>query len=166
MKVKLEDTPDTSGIKHALSKVDFKDTFSTTNHVHSLDTIMTMIFGTMPRWVMYLMDLRNALVKRLGLETVNPRDFDEQTKIGDENAFFKIYSREKNEIVLGADDKHLNFRVSIYNSNAPKHNIKVTTLVEYNNLLGKVYMGVIKPFHVLVVKHMVKQAYHIEKNLI
>ena len=61
--------------------------------------------------------------------------------------------------MLGANDKHLNFRVSVYNSNETLFNIKVTTLVEYNNRFGKIYMTIIKPFHHIIVKAMVKQAY-------
>ena len=62
---------------------------------------------------------------------------------------------------MGADDKHLKFRVSIFKASKQQYNINVTTLVEYNNRMGQVYMTLIRPFHHIVVKSMVKQAYAI-----
>ncbi|GGD15395.1 DUF2867 domain-containing protein [Hyunsoonleella pacifica] len=161
MVVKTEKCPDTLGIKQALSKIDFTDTFSITNHKDSLETIAHLIFGTMPKWVAFLMRLRNAIVKVFGLKTDMDKDFTPQYKPGENIGFIKVFSVEDNEILLGADDKHLDFRVSVFNSKEQQHNIKVTTLVKYNNLFGKIYMALIRPFHVVIVKRMVKQAYKI-----
>jgi hypothetical protein len=159
MIVKTEHSPNTLGIQKALTKIDFTDTFSTTNHKDSIEAVARLIFGTMPKWVAFLMRLRNALVKAIGLKTEMDKTYDSEYKAGNSIGFIKIFSVEENEILLGADDKHLNFRVSVYNSEEPTHNIKVTTLVKYNNRFGKIYMALIKPFHVLIVKRMVKQAY-------
>lgn len=159
MKVRVEATPKTEGIKNALPIIDFTDTFSTTNHINSLEKITKLVFGTLPKWVKYLMKFRNVIVKLFGLKTETPKDINSSFKVGSYIGFFKIYNIHENEIMLGANDKHLNFRVSIYNSNQKIFNIKVTTLVQYNNRFGKVYMTIIKPFHHFVVKRMVKQAY-------
>lgn len=159
--VKKDTTPETNGIKYALKTLNFTDTFSTTNHKNSLQTITYLIFGTMPKWVAALMRLRNAFVKIFGLKTELARKISAKYEAGEVIGFFKVFSVNNNEIILGADDKHLDFRVSIYNSKEVKHNIKVTTLVQYNNNFGKIYMAIIKPFHVLIVKQMVKKAYKI-----
>lgn len=161
MTVKTEQPPNTQAIKQALSRVDFTDTFSTTNHKDSLETITHLIFGTMPKWVMFLMRLRNRLVKVFGLKTNMEKDFKPQYKPGETIGFIKVFSVGEREVLIGADDKHLNFRVSVFNSEEHKHNIKVTTLVKYNNLFGRIYMTLIKPFHIIIVKHMVKQAYKV-----
>ncbi|PKV53066.1 uncharacterized protein DUF2867 [Aquimarina sp. MAR_2010_214] len=155
----MEAIPKTEGIKYALPQVNFTDTFSTTNHLDSLKTVSKLVFGTMPKWVEVLMKLRNNIVKVFGLKTEKPEDFHPDFKVGSYVGFFQIFSIQQNEIMLGADDKHLNFRVSVYNSNENLFNIKVTTLVEYNNRFGKIYMFIVKPFHHLIVKRMVKQAY-------
>ncbi|GAB1856487.1 DUF2867 domain-containing protein [Flavobacteriaceae bacterium MHTCC 0001] len=161
MKVIKEASPETDGIKYALKTLDFTDTFSTTNHKDSLKAITHLIFGTAPKWVSALMRFRNVLVKKIGLKTEMAKSFNKNFNPGDTIGFFKIFSIADDEVILGADDKHLDFRVSVYNSKALKNNIKVTTLVAYNNSFGKIYMGIIKPFHVLVVKRMVKQAYRL-----
>jgi len=162
MKVKEEPIPKTEGIKTALPRIDFSDSFSTTNHTDDLGTISNSIFGTVPKWIEFLLKIRNAIVKLFGLKTEKPEDFNTNFRVGGYIGFFKIYSIEDCEIILGADDKHLNFRVSIYNSKEEQFNIKVTTLVEYNNRFGRIYMAVVKPFHHVIVKIMVKQAYKIK----
>lgn len=159
MKVKVETTPKTEGIKYALPKINFTDTFSTTNHLDDLGLISNLIFGTMPKWVGFLMKLRNTIVRIFGLKAEKPEDFHSNFKVGGYIGFFQIFSIQQNEIMLGVDDKHLNFRVSIYNSDENQFNIKVTTLVQYNNRFGKIYMAIVKPFHPLIVKRMVKQGY-------
>lgn len=106
-----------------------------------------------------LLVIRNFAVKFFGLKTTKPSDYNEEFKLGGYIGFFKIYEITENEIILGANDKHLNFRVSILNDHANEYNIKVTTLVLINNSFGKIYMRLIAPFHRIVVSSMVKKAY-------
>ncbi len=151
--------PKTAGIIQALPKVDFSDCFATTNKSDSLETIAHLIFNNPPDWVKALFAIRNALVGLVGLKHRMPSDYHTRYEQGGYIGFFKIFLIEEGELVMGLDDKHLNFRVSIFDSAQETYNIKVTTLVEYNNPLGKVYMSIIRPFHVMVVKSMVKKAY-------
>ena len=99
------------------------------------------------------------MVGLIGLKTSFPERSGNNFKEGEYVGFFKIYKILENEVILGADDNHLNFRVSIYNSRELQFNIKVTTLVQYHNLKGKAYMFFIKPFHRIVLKSLINQAY-------
>ena len=159
MIVKEEPTPHTKGIETCLSHIDFKDTFSTSNHINSVGEVAYLVFGKAPVWVEKLMNLRNFIVKFMGLKTTKPEDYNTKFEVGGYIGFFKIYEMSDSEMIMGADDKHLNFRVSIYDSGEKEFNIKVTTLVQYNNKFGRFYMSFVKPFHRMVVKRMVKQAY-------
>ncbi|WP_445722529.1 DUF2867 domain-containing protein [Flavobacterium sp.] len=159
MKVKTEIAPETALIKEALPKVDFTDTFSTTNHQDTLENITNLIFGKEPKWVTLLFKIRNSIVKLFGLKTEMPKNVNTHFKVGSYIGFFQIFNIIENEVLLGADDSHLKFRVSIFNSQEKDFNIKVTTLVQYNNTFGKIYMTIIKPFHCLVVKSMIKNAH-------
>ena len=143
----------------ALDRIDFQDTFSTTNKKDSLKDIGHKIFNNPPWWIILLFLIRNILVKIVGLKTSLPKDHNEEFKVGGYIGFFKIYEITEDEIIMGADDKHLNFRASIYNDHSEEYNIKVTTLVQFNNNLGRIYMKLIGPFHRLVVSSMVKKAY-------
>jgi len=141
-------------------KVDFADTFSTTNHTHSIQEVTNQIFNTAPKWVVFLFKIRNSIVQFFGLKTSVPDDYNEDFKVGGYVKFFKIYNIAADEVILGANDSHLNFRAVVSDTKVASHNIKVTTLVQYNNKKGKLYMKFIKPFHRMIVKRMVSQAFH------
>ncbi|WP_027420540.1 DUF2867 domain-containing protein [Crocinitomix catalasitica] len=163
-KVKEERTQMTDKMNQLLKKIDFNDTFSTINHQNSIEEITNFIFNTTPVWIESLFQLRNKMAGLIGLKTEKPADYNEDFKVGGYVKFFKIYSIAKNEVVLGADDKHLNFRVILTNEDKELYNCKVITLVKYNNRKGKIYMGIIKPFHRIIVKRMVRNAYREEKS--
>ncbi|WP_282088848.1 DUF2867 domain-containing protein [Aquimarina algiphila] len=157
-KVILENTPDTSLINRTLNKIDYSDTYATTNHLDSLEKITNMIFANFPNWVTIMMKFRNTIVKIFDLKTQKPSDYNTDFKVGGYIGYFKIYEIMSNEIILGANDKHLNFRVSVFNSQELTYNIKVSTIVQYNKRWGKIYMTIVKPFHQLIVKKMVRNA--------
>lgn len=145
--------------KQLFDTIDFADTFATTNHKNSIEEVTKLVFATTPKWVSILFSIRNSIVRFFGLKTSLPEDYNEHFKVGGYLHFFKIYNIRHNEIVLGANDSHLNFRAVVSNTEASLYNIKVTTLVQFNNTKGKIYMKLIKPFHRLVVLRMVKQAF-------
>ncbi|MEM6684877.1 MAG: DUF2867 domain-containing protein [Bacteroidota bacterium] len=151
--------------KKLLPTIDFADTFSTTNHTDSIQEITLKIFNTAPSWVKFLFKIRNSIVQVFGIKTSIPKAYSTDVKVGGAIKFFKIYDIAPSEIILGANENHLNFRAIVSNTSATAHNIKVTTLVAYNNRMGKTYMRLIKPFHKWIVKRMVSQAFQQpEKN--
>ena len=73
---------------------------------------------------------------------------------------FRVFHRTDNEVILGEDDKHLNFRISLYKEDTPdsegsKH-LTLSTTVVFNNWFGKLYFLPVKPFHKLIVPKMLK----------
>lgn len=160
MKKVKEEAPFLTDQSHSLlQKIDFVDTFSTTNHVHSIAEITNLVFNTSPRWIELLFKIRNSLVKLVGIEAKLPDNYHEEFIIGGYVKFFRIYHVFENEIVLGLNEEHLNFRAVIFRTQSEHYNIKVTTLVEYNNKKGRIYMSLIKPFHRWVVMAMLKKAW-------
>lgn len=158
-RVKEEPVDLTDRQKKLLPKVDFTDVFSTTNHKNSIEEICHLIFNSPPKWITTLFEIRNSLVKLIGLKTAPPKDYTDSFKVDGYVSFFKIYSIAEHEVIMGANDSHLNFRAIVLNSKEECYNIKVITLVEYNNLTGKIYMTIVKPFHRIVVKRMVSNAF-------
>ena len=145
-------------------KIDFADTYTTTNHLSDIKEIAYMMFGTSPKWVMTLLNFRNMIARFFGLKTEIPEDAMQAFEVGAYLKFFEIYEIHDNEVVLGADDKHLNFRVIVTKTDELENNVKCTTIVEYQNKLGKYYMGLIKPGHKYICNLLVKQAYSPLKN--
>lgn len=112
-----------------------------------------------PQWIRHLMSLRNRITALLGLKPAQLALHERQ----DENASvgaFPIISRAPERVVLGFDDKHLNFRivVDVAKIDALHSQIAVTTLVRSHNLLGRTYLALVLPFHRMIVPTMLGQA--------
>ena len=68
---------------------------------------------------------------------------------------FKFYSSNDTEIVVGEDDKHLDFRISLLCTDGK---LTLSTVVHCHNLLGHAYLFAIAPFHRAVVKASLRRA--------
>ena len=69
--------------------------------------------------------------------------------------FFRLYEIAGDEAILGEDDRHLDFRVSVQRRSG---DIVVTTVVRCHNRLGRLYLALITPFHRIVVRSMLQRA--------
>ena len=113
----------------------------------SPDHIFEEMFCNFPKPVDWLFKLRNTIVKPLGLQGGG--------------GFRKLISeRNDEEIILSKNDKHLCFWIGIYCSQPIDgwQEASVTTVVKYNNLLGRIYFIGIWAFHKLLVKGLFRKA--------
>jgi hypothetical protein len=68
-----------------------------------------------------------------------------------------VLEQNEREAVVGEDDKHLDFRVSIHleplpGSSAPyAYAFTLSTIVIFHNRAGRLYFSMVKPFHRLIV---------------
>lgn len=60
---------------------------------------------------------------------------------------FKVMQVLPDEVILGQDDHHLDFRLSLQAKNGF---LSIYTLVKPHNLLGVVYLICILPFHFII----------------
>ena len=136
----------------ALPDADWADCFE----IDILDRRLTafdaarLSVGRMPGWVRRLMALRNSLGRLVGLKTGGePPSSSSPDKIG----MFPILARNEHEVVLGVDDWHLDFRLVINVANLGEHGTRLsaTTLVLRKNLFGRFYIGLVTPFHKMIV---------------
>jgi hypothetical protein len=128
-----------------------------------LDELYLKVFTLPPHSAVgKLMRLRNALVKPLGLKTGLPKAHEvrKPMQIGDRARLFKLFQRAEDELLLGEDDKHLDFRVSVLRQHQNGQNwLTITTVVQYNNWFGGLYFSLIRPFHARLMPWMMKQAF-------
>ena len=105
-----------------------------------------------PGWVRGLMMMRNALVAPFGLSGAAEKVKTSDTEIGG----FPVISVSDDRVVLGFDDRHLDFRIVIdVMADRPSgQTLSVMTLVHRNNLLGRLYLAAVMPFHKLIVRRM------------
>jgi len=99
-----------------------------------------MVFGHGPRWVRALMGLRNRLGRLVGL------------KAGPASGF-PVVRETPDQVVLGFDDRHLDFRIVVEVGGGF---ITVTTVVRWHNVWGRAYLMAILPFHRVIAPRMVE----------
>src|SRR5690606_15149642 len=95
-----------------------------------------------PRWIRALMALRNRLVMPFGLRRA-------ASDVRDALGGFPLISADDDRVVLGFDDRHLDFRIVIdVRQDRPQgQTVSVMTLVRRNNLFGRLYLAAVLPFH-------------------
>ncbi|MCZ3375901.1 uncharacterized protein DUF2867 [Rhizobium sp. ERR 922] len=105
-----------------------------------------------PIWARLLIRVRDAITSLFGLKSSSDLRAQELEKIG----FFPVVSKSDNQVVLGFDDRHLDFRVviDVRDDDQGRRLVDATTLVRRNILLGRIYLAIITPFHRLIVATM------------
>lgn len=140
----------------------FTDSFKgpLSQHTHSIHALYYGVFGHMPGWVKTLLLARNKLVGFWGLkgastEQIAALEFKPPYKVGDHICSWEIYAQSDAELITGMDDKHLDFRVSLFREG---ETLILTTVVDTHNAFGRAYLAVILPFHKLIVRTMLANA--------
>lgn len=100
----------------------------------------------LPNWAGALLALRNRLVRPLGLKT-------EVSNTG-EGAIFPVTYQDADEVILGTDDSHLNFRICVRQEAG---RVYMATWVHRNNALGRAYLAAVMPFHILIVRDSLRR---------
>lgn len=123
------------------------------------EVLARFIFAHQGSWVGWLIRLRDALVARFGIQT--SKQF--EAAAGARISFFRIYGKRAHEIILGEDDMHLDFRLSVLRRTHASERGRTThlvlsTVVRCHNRLGRRYILLISPFHRLVVKSSLRRA--------
>ncbi|AMP09414.1 hypothetical protein CAter282_1631 [Collimonas arenae] len=140
---------------------DFADAYQVATSISGLDARQAAdaIIKHPPSWIKGLMTIRNRVVKLFRLRTVEMGVDDPKSALRMVGGF-PIVSQSSQEVILGFDDKHLDFRISIVA--APDRfggtQVTVATLVKTNNFLGRTYLATILPFHRIIVRHLLERA--------
>ena len=124
-------------------------------------TFAEAVFASSPRWVAALMALRNTIVRPLGLiATQSALEHAAAVKgSGARVGIFPVLAEAADEVVLGLDDRHLDFRLSVrVLDNGFERLGVVTTLVRFHGVLGRAYFVPVRPAHRLIVPAMLRAA--------
>ena len=156
--------PDDSAIRTIYRSVDLSDAYSIVLPPGSTtdpEQLARHVFAHQAFWVNGLMTVRDFAVSGLGLKTSKHlKTLGAEVK--DRVGIFKIYSKRDREIILGEDDKHLDFRLSVYvvahGETATDNRLVLCTVVHCHNLLGRAYILAIEQFHRLIVRSVLRQA--------
>lgn len=129
---------------------DYTDCFSvnvSASRQISVSELFEQVFNYRPPWLNFLYSVRNFLVKPFGIK-IN-RSFDDL-----------LIEQNANEIVLHSNNKHLDFYVSVFCSDKTEkgQSASITTVVKFNNFMGKIYFVAIWVFHKLIVSAIFRHA--------
>jgi hypothetical protein len=179
MKITENKLPKESLLYPDYSKYDYIDSFQCVlsdfhNKVDIIEIGETFVQPG-PGWFEKLMKLRDRIVSVFGLKT--SEELSVKSKPGRHNwvpreqaGIFEVIKRTQNEIIMGGDDKHLNARVSLFlyrgAGNPAEKVFNISTLVEYNNFLGRAYFFFIKPFHRAIIPALLRREFEkLEKSI-
>lgn len=161
--------PPSSALSAEVEDHQYTDSFSAP--LNRTDTnpseLIAAFFNAVPSWVDRLMVFRNWLVSFFGLKggslhlsTIQP-PFAKGQQLG----VFKILAMNENEIVMGEQDKHLDFKTSLLIERGHTDRLVISTIVKTHNLLGKTYLLIVIPFHRIIARTLIKRmAKRLSKN--
>ena len=171
MKITKTEIPKKSLLKTNNMTYDYIDSFQGQFHDNLQNIEPTDVaksfFSSGPKWIDYLFAFRNKLVALFGLKTSDSiTDKQKMLKnfkgeIGEQIGLFKVFDKTADEIILGENDKHLNFRISLFidqqSDSQTDKKLIISTTVKFNNWFGRLYFLPVRPFHKLIVPTMLKK---------
>ena len=110
-------------------------------------------------WIRGLTRMRDAMMVPVGVKSSRAVGAAAVAR-GPVISFFPLLSKSARELVVGEDDRHLDFRVAILlrAGAAGGRELVVVTVVHCHNLLGRTYLAVITPFHRVIARASLEQA--------
>lgn len=163
--------PSISNIFEESSGYDYKDSFCYPLQRNDVETweLVAAFFMSVPKWVDSLMWLRNRLVSLFGLKGggIDPAQLKPPYLEGQQIGVFKILMLSENEVVLGEEDRHLDFKTSLLIRQDADNELVISNIVRLNNVLGKFYFSIVKHVHQLIVLMIIKRmAKNIDQRLL
>jgi hypothetical protein len=102
------------------------------------------MFRDPPAWVVGAMGLREALVGTVGIAR------------GGESSFDTV-ARTDDEVLLGTDERHLDFRTSVRRE---PDRVVLSTVVHLHDARGRAYFALVRLVHPVIVRAMLTRAAH------
>lgn len=141
----------------SFAPVHYEDTFTCSikrQEPITWDELGEALRKAMPWWAIALLGLRNVLVGWTGLKTGREGKAQGYGILD----LFKTLEQDRDCVVLGEEDKHLDFRVVVrLTAGETEQTVSTTTLVQFHNRAGRAYFFCIKPFHKLIVGGMMRR---------
>lgn len=139
-KVSASELPEQSRLHARVSGTDFMDCYSVASDLSARRA--AEIITDFPDWARGLLQIRRVVTVPFGLSTEGPEAED---KLGP----FPVEVDTAHEVIAGFNDKHLDFRVSVF---AQDGRVSLATWVHPHNIGGRMYLTAILPFHILIAR--------------
>lgn len=151
-------TPQAALRNCGLAHIDFSDGYRGRIGLANLTSLQVAraVFDNPPRWVVALMSVRNRVVAPFGLKT--PQQLHKDTAGQRLVGIFPLLSESEEEVILGGDDRHLDFRIwASVRADQTGCEVTISTLVHINNSFGRGYLFAVMPFHGMLSRYMLRR---------
>lgn len=127
---------------------------------HDLSSLAERALRQPAPWISTALAVRDLAVRPFGVLTSGEMRSRLERDGRDRVDFFPVLSRSSREIVLGEDDRHLDFRLSLLLDTRDDGRVDLiaTSVVRCHNLFGRAYLAAIHLGHVFVVRSALARA--------
>ena len=150
--------PAESGVASWFAAADLADAFAVpidaADAAKGMDSLARSTLADPAPWIRLLLGLRDRIIAGFNVKTTQEVRRAAIADNAERIDFFRILARSDRELILGEDDRHLDFRLSLLlraRPDGPGDELVATTVVRCHNALGRVYLALIARFHRLVV---------------
>jgi hypothetical protein len=125
----------------------------------NLEVLARAGFERQAWWIRALTQVRDVVMAAVGVKSSRAVGVAAAAR-GPVIGFFPVLSKSAGELVMGEDDRHLDFRLAVLlrAGAAGDRELVVVTVVHCHNWLGRTYLKVIAPFHRLIALASLEQA--------
>ena len=124
-----------------------------------LEVLARALFERQAWWIRALTWVRDAVMATVGVKSSRAIGAAAATR-GSVIGYFPLLSKSAGELVVGEDDRHLDFQVAnlLRTGAAGGRELVVVTVVHCHNRLGRTYLAVIAPFHRTILRANLERA--------
>ena len=149
-RVQTVEIPRESRLKSALPRTDYADAYQVTlpdTLPVDLDQLPRQVLTAGPAWAHYLM----RLVGPTSAGRRNASQSGQLHRLGESQGPLQVFERTDDEVIVGRNDRHLDFRISfLCPQRQTAHLLTMITVVQCHGQLGRLYFALIAPFHRMV----------------
>jgi hypothetical protein len=115
----------------------------------NLEVLARALFERQAGWIRALTWVRDAAMATVGVKSSRAIGAAAAARGLQVIGYLPLLSKSAAELVMGGDDRHLDFRVAVLlrTGAAGGRELVVVTVVHCHNRLGRTYLAVIAPFH-------------------
>jgi hypothetical protein len=125
-----------------------------------LEVLARVAFERQAGWIRALTWVRDAVMATVGVKSSRAIGAAAAARGLQVIGYLPLLSKSAGELVMGGDDRHLDFRAAILlrTGAAGGRELVVVTVVHCHNRLGRTYLAVIAPFHRTILRANLERA--------
>jgi hypothetical protein len=132
---------------------------------NDIEVLARAAFERQAWWIRALTCVRDVVMVTVGVTSSRAVGLAAAAR-GPVIGYLPVLSRSATELVVGADDRHLDFRATIQLRAVAENERELVTgtVVHCHNQLGRLYLGTIAPFHRVIVRANLERAVRAMKS--